>query len=297
VLLVASAARAEVFALGSSYSWDGRPAALDGAPQWHIDCGKSLLYIFENPDFPCVANSTNWPTAFGESSFDYISFQPVDDVGITQQSDIDTISLWMWLQRDAVVVLHPTWPIPFFWEEEFHASGDGHVLVNRTGSYHWNLAAKLAIAHPDRVIISDRVNEMLDTIYHHIEIGIGPLDDFRDMFRDFSGHASQDYGQYLLHNALRQAFGQETGVDSSDLGVEDPAVREYLDLVVQFHPAPEPGAPSLLAPGLLLLLVLEWRKRRARGAGAGRLRRAGRRHRGCLSRRQPAGHPHRRRAH
>ena len=54
------------------------------------------------------------------------------------------------------------------------------------------------MAHPDRLVINDRVNEMFGRIYHDIEDGVAPIDDFGDMFRDFSGDATEDYGQFFL---------------------------------------------------------------------------------------------------
>ena len=112
LLLICSVARADVYVLGSSYSNDAQPWELDDQPQWHIDCGRPLQYIFDNPLAPCDVTSTIWPVAFAFTQFDYVSFQPVAGVGITQQSDIDTISFWLSLQPDAVGVIHPTWPRP-----------------------------------------------------------------------------------------------------------------------------------------------------------------------------------------
>ena len=52
------------YTIGNSLTQDTVPAKLDGDVQWHVDCGKSLPYIYENPGKPCVANSTLWPDAF-----------------------------------------------------------------------------------------------------------------------------------------------------------------------------------------------------------------------------------------
>ena len=46
------------FLIGNSLTWDTVPSKLDGDVQWHVDCGKSLPFIYENPQKPCVKTST-----------------------------------------------------------------------------------------------------------------------------------------------------------------------------------------------------------------------------------------------
>jgi hypothetical protein len=248
LLLLCSAARAEVFVLGSSYSADARPWDLDDSPQWHIDCAKPLQYILDNPQWPCGGGSTSWLDALHAWWFDYVSFQPVAGVAITQQSDIDAIGHWMSLQPYAVGVIHATWPIQSIFEVTFHDSNLDHTLTNYSQAYYYDLIEKLEAANPGRAFVTDRANEMLDSIYHDIVIGVGPLTDFNQMFRDAAGHSSFDYGRYLQHNALRQAFGQPIGVGSNGI---DPVVKEYLDSKVRlFEPAsaPPPSEPPVLPP-------------------------------------------------
>jgi len=79
LLLSPCASFGEVFVLGSSYSWDARPPLLEESHLWHIDCGKSLLYIWNNPLIPCLGGSTPWSDALARDSYDYVSFQPVPD--------------------------------------------------------------------------------------------------------------------------------------------------------------------------------------------------------------------------
>lgn len=265
--LLCPTARADVYVLGSSYSNDARPPLLDDWPQWHIDCGMPLLLIAQNPLTPCSPESTVWPTALTQTHFDYISFQPVQGTGITQQSDADVIGLWIAMQVDAIAVIHPTWPIPSIFEEVYHDPDADQTMTNYSKLYYESLIEKLQQENPGRIIISDRVNEMLDSIYHDIENGVGPLNYFSEMFFDFWGHSSRDYGQYLQHNALRQAFGQTTGIDNSVLGVE-PVVKAYLDAkILEFRPTaiPEPSAPLQQGWGLLMLMALaRWRGRSRR---------------------------------
>ena len=58
------------FTMGNSLTQDTVPSKLDGDVQWHVDCGKSLPYLFENPGKPCVASSTLWPEAFQSKQYD-----------------------------------------------------------------------------------------------------------------------------------------------------------------------------------------------------------------------------------
>ena len=75
LLLFPLLARAEIYTLGSSYTWDAIPDDLDDSPEWHIDCAKALVYIYENPWSPCKGSSNPWPTALAATAFDAISFQ------------------------------------------------------------------------------------------------------------------------------------------------------------------------------------------------------------------------------
>jgi hypothetical protein len=228
LFLICSVSRADVYVLGSSYSSDAVPASLDDRPQWHIDCGKSLQYILDNPLAPCDITSTIWPVALSATQFKYVSFQPVRDVaGVTEQSDIDAIGYWLSLQPTAVGVIHHTWPRPSEWEADFHNAHPDNALTNYSQRYTFDLIHALQAANPGRRIVSDRANEILDRIYHDIQNGVGPLTDFRQLFRDEGGHLG-NYGNYLAHNALRQAFGQRTGIDSSPDGVPLD-VQKYLD--------------------------------------------------------------------
>jgi hypothetical protein len=228
LLLTCSLARADVYVLGSSYSNDALPPLLDDRPQWHVDCGKPLQYIYDNPSAPCELTSTIWPLALTTTQFNHVSFQPVRDVGVTEQSDINTIGYWLSLQPAAVGVIHPTWPFQAQWESEFHNANPDHTLTNYSHQYTYDLIGKLRAANPGRRIVSDRANEILDSIYHDIQNGVAPLTDFQQLFRDGSGHLGS-YGQYLAHNALRQAFGQRKVSAEPRPSVEDPEVSRRKD--------------------------------------------------------------------
>jgi hypothetical protein len=87
------------YLIGNSLTWDTVPSLLDGDVQWHVDCGKSLPYIYAHPEMPCVKNSTLWPQALKEKQYDLISVQP--HYGSTLAEDADTISKWVEMQPKA----------------------------------------------------------------------------------------------------------------------------------------------------------------------------------------------------
>lgn len=259
LLMWPASARADVYTLGSSYTWDAYPSDLDGGVEWHIDCGKSLVYIYLNPSYPCVGSSTVWPVAFLGQSFAAISFQPVDDAGSTLSDDIITIYRWASDQPGAaLVVIDHTWPVPPGWEKTLHQPGDP-LVTNRSLAYGYQLMVWIQTIFPDREVRLTRSNEMLDRIWHDCATGACPLPHgFGDMFRDASGHMS-DWGSYLQHNALRAAMGQPVGVSPPSVSLP-PDVRDYLDDVVVEY-MPEPGGNLLLASGLVLLAGLASRRR------------------------------------
>jgi hypothetical protein len=98
ILLLPNALLAEVFVLGSSFSWDGRPPLLRGSNAWHIDCGRTLQYIWDQPASPCESSSSPWTGALAIGSYDFISFQPVPGTDSTREADVAAISAWMAMQ-------------------------------------------------------------------------------------------------------------------------------------------------------------------------------------------------------
>lgn len=227
-----------VYVLGSSYSWDALPAALDEDPEWQIYCAKTLDYIYRNPDAHCVASSTPWPEVLDPPAEEwaYVSFQPVKGPDSTLERDIAYISEWLAGQPPSTVgVIHATWPTPDSWEAVFHAPAPDPSLTNYSLEYGYTLLEELERTNPGRRFVLTRSNEMLDYIRHDPNAPFR----FEDLFRDSGGHMSLELGRYLQHNAMRQAMRQETGVDSTVQGVPD-FLRNYLDEVVALHPAHSP---------------------------------------------------------
>jgi hypothetical protein len=48
-LLAAAEETRSFYLIGNSLTQDTVPSGLDGDVQWHVDCGKSLPFIYENP--------------------------------------------------------------------------------------------------------------------------------------------------------------------------------------------------------------------------------------------------------
>ncbi len=218
----------DVYVVGSSFSWDAIPPALDSHPEWVIYCEKSLDNIFNVPEGYCVPSSTPWPKVLEPpvQVFGYISFQPVPTDGSTQAQDIAHISSWLAPQPASTVgVIHPTWPSLANWEAELHDPSTDHTFTQFSIAYYYDLKEKLEQANPGRKFVLTRSNEMMDYIFHDPKAPIA----FEQLFRD-AGHMS-DIGHYLQHNAFRQAMNQKTGVDPTAGGLA-PDIRAYLDSVV-----------------------------------------------------------------
>jgi hypothetical protein len=260
-------ASADVFTLGSSYTWDARPNELDDAPQWHIECGKSLIYIHDNPFNPCVSSSTLWPDALAATIFDYITFQPVPEENLPDsklRDDLFSIYDFLRKQPNATIVVHQTWPIPSQWEAALHGPSD-LMMTNRSLAYGYAVKRRLEDMFPEYTVRLTRSNEMLDRIYHDCQKGACPFPQgFQAMFRDAQGHMSFDAGSYLQHNALRAALGQPIGVDSPSAEYKViPSAKAYLDGVIAQH-LPEPGPAPSLGVGAILVAGLAKRRIGAR---------------------------------
>ena len=91
--------------------------------RWHIDCGKSLPFIFENPEKPCVMNSTIWPEALKTKPYDLISVQV--HYGSTVEEDVAVLSEFVRMQPKAIFVIHSGWARAASRAEEYAAKSVG----------------------------------------------------------------------------------------------------------------------------------------------------------------------------
>lgn len=215
-----------VYLIGNSLTWDTLPPKLDGDVRYHVDCGKSLKFIYENPSAPCVKTSTLWPTALKEKQYDWIVVQP--HYGTTLEEDVAVISKWMKMQPKAVFVIHTGWARQISREEEYaDDSADGPMTHSPV--YFNALVEALRKKHPDRTIRQTYAIELLQRVADDIKAKQAPFAELAELHRD-AIHMHGNSGKYLMHNAMRTALQQER----SDKGFEkmDAKVKTYLDDVL-----------------------------------------------------------------
>ncbi|MCA9121287.1 MAG: hypothetical protein H6822_21435 [Planctomycetaceae bacterium] len=221
------------YLIGNSLTWDTVPSKLDGDVQWHVDCGKSLPYIFEHPESPCVKTSTLWTQAFEDKQYDIVSVQP--HYGTTLDEDLAVISRWLVLQPKAIFVIHTGWARAGTRAEEY-AKQDAAGPMSHSRAYFEALLGELRLQYPDRQFRQTHAIDLLAKIADDIaaqKVASIPLQDVVDLHRD-AIHMKLDSGRYLMHNAMRHALGQPKSL----AGFEslDPAMRQYLDSVLETLP-------------------------------------------------------------
>lgn len=214
------------YLIGNSLTWDTVPSLLDGDVQWHVDCGKSLPYIFKHPEKPCVKNSTLWPQALKEKQYDLISVQP--HYGSTLSEDADVISKWVEMQPKATFIIHTGWARSASRAKEY-ANTDIKGKLQHSPAYINALLAEMKKRYPKRKFKQTYAINLLEQVDSDIKNNQAPLDQISDLYRD-AIHMKTDSGRYLMHNAMRHAMGQPR----SDKGYEkmDPKMKQYLNQVL-----------------------------------------------------------------
>lgn len=214
------------YLIGNSLTWDTLPPKLDGDVQYHVDCGKSLKFIYENPSAPCVKSSTLWPEALKNKQYDWVAVQP--HYGTTLAEDVEVISHWMKMQPKAAFVIHTGWARQVSRAEEYtDDSADGPLTHSPV--YFNALVAALKKKHPDRSISQTHAIDLLQRIADDIKAKKAPFGELAELHRD-AIHMRQETGRYLMHNAMRRALQQER----SDAGFDnmDAKVKAYLNEVL-----------------------------------------------------------------
>ena len=221
--ILAEKADVSFYLIGNSLTWDTVPSKLDGDVQWHVDCGKSLPYIHDHPEQPCVKDSTIWPKALFEKEYDYVSVQP--HYGSTVEEDAAVIMKWMNLQPKAVFVIHTGWARSATRAAEF-ASTDASDRMAHNPAYFDALIARLKKEHPRRTIRRTRAIDLLARVAEDIKLGEAPFKNGDELYRD-AIHMNVVTGRYLMHNAMRHALSQRRSAD----GFEklDPELKRYFD--------------------------------------------------------------------
>ena len=222
----AASSKSRVYLIGNSLTWDTVPALLSGDVAWHVDCGKSLQYIYDHPNKPCVPTSTVWPAALEQNRYDFLCVQPHS--GTTLSQDVEAIDKWWRLQPQAVLVIHTGWSRHSQVENEFHAqlsSVDGDTKMVHAPAYYEALKRELQTRHPQREIRSTKVMQAIDSIWHDVERKSAPITSLSDLYRD-ELHLTVQGGRYLAHNMLRRALDQPISSQGFQL---EPELKSYLD--------------------------------------------------------------------
>ena len=217
-----------VFLIGNSLTWDTVPSKLDGDVQWHVDCGKPLPFIFENPETPCVKSSTLWPEALKEKQYDVISLQV--HYGSTIEKDAVVISELIRMQPSAKVVIHTGWARHAEREKEWAMTkADDETAMKHNVAYFERLLAVLKRVHADRDFTRTQAMDMLQQVEEDVKKKKAPIENVSELYRD-KVHMNGVTGRYLMHNAMRHALGQER----SATGFEklEPSMKKYLDSVL-----------------------------------------------------------------
>lgn len=216
----------KIFLIGNSLTWDTVPGKLDGDVRWHVDCGKSLPYIFEHPEEPCVKTSTLWPQALKDKQYDLLSVQV--HYGSTLADDAATIAKWLTMQPKAVCIIHTGWAHHEKRAAEYAAT-DVTGPMAHSPAYVSAVIAELKKQFPTREFRQTHAIDLLAKIAADVEAGTAPFEQVADLHRD-AIHMKFDTGRYLMHNAMRHALGQPPSAEGWEM--LDPAVKKYLDGVL-----------------------------------------------------------------
>ncbi|TWU40865.1 alpha-L-fucosidase [Novipirellula artificiosorum] len=217
------------FLIGNSLTWDTRPTLLDGDVQFHVDCGKSLPYIRDHFESPCVKESTLWPEALAKKQYDAIVVQP--HYGSTLDEDEKVIGEWVKMQPNAMVVLHSGWAKQGTRELEFNnTEADG--LMKHSTAYLNALTDRLKKRYPKQTFRQTYATELLAKVAADIKSGDAPFASISELYRD-EIHMTHGAGRYLMHNAMRTALGQP----KSNQGFESlqREQKAYLDETLVWH--------------------------------------------------------------
>lgn len=225
------------FLIGHSLTWDTVPTKLDGDTQWHVDCGKSLPFIVEHPQKPCVKSSTLWPKALRDKQYDIIALQV--HYGSTLKQDVEAITRLIELQPNAEVVIHTGWARSAERVEEWSKTENSdRAAMAHNIAYFKALIDVLRMKFPKRTFRRTQAMDMLQQVEADIAAGAAPISNVTDLYRD-KIHMNLVTGRYLMHNAMRHALNQPR----SSKGFEklEVSTKEYLDSVLDR--VLEPPAP------------------------------------------------------
>jgi hypothetical protein len=221
-----AAAKPSYYLIGNSLTWDTVPPKLDGDVQWHVDCGKSLPFIQQNPAKPCVKTSTLWPKALKEKQYGFVSVQT--HYGASLKQDADAISLWIKMQPKAVFVIHSGWARSKSRADEY-ANKAVAEKMEHSPAYLGTLVKELKRRHPGRKFRQTHAQDLLAKIAADIARGKAPWKDITEIYRD-AIHMNTVTGRYLMHNAMRHALGQSRSAEGFQK--LDSKLKAYFDSIL-----------------------------------------------------------------
>lgn len=201
---IAQESSKKVYLIGNSLTWDTLPVLLGDGVEWHVDCGKNLKYLYENPQEPCVKSSVTWPEALKTEQYDILCVQP--HFGTTLAEDVEVISAWLDMQPKADLLIHTGWNRSEDFEAVYHATIDHDRMVH-SPVYFERLVSELRKKFPSKRIRTTQAVMLLDEIYHEIEKGETPFKSFTDLYRD-DIHLAHHVGRYFVHNMMRLHLGR-----------------------------------------------------------------------------------------
>ena len=225
-----------VFLIGNSLTWDTVPSQLGPEVKWHVDCGKSLPYIVEHPEAPCVKSSTLWPSALKNHRFDILVLQP--HYGSTLTEDAKAISRLIELQPRAKVVIHTGWSRAETRTAEWSRDETivGETPLSHSAKYFDALLETLRKSHPTRSFARTYAIDALQQLEQEIASHKAPIESIDVLYRD-KIHMDLVTGRFLMHSLMRQAIGRpisHTGFDKLDTD----SAQYLMDVVKRFKQAP-----------------------------------------------------------
>lgn len=226
--------QSSILVIGNSLTWDTRPGLLDGNVHWHVDCGKPLTFIRDNPESPCVDSSRIWPIALATTEYDFISVQPHN--GTSLGEDFEVISNWVQLQPQATFVIHTGWARSATLAEE-RSDDDPSGPLTHSDVYFEALIQKLRSRHPKTTFRCTNAMNALFEISDDIADGQSPFQAVSELYRD-AIHMKTESGRYLMHNAMRIALNQPVSAEGFPELPDD--VKRYLDGKIHSLAAKQP---------------------------------------------------------
>ncbi len=214
-----------VYFIGNSLTNDLQLGSLETEVAWHIDCGKSLKFIYDHAEKPCETRSKTWPTALRSGQLDFVFVQPF--YGTTLEQDTKIISEWMQMQPKATFVIHTGWAYSAKLKSEYETPLDDDNMTHHP-KYFERLASNLQTQFKKQKILITPCTDILYEIAKDIDQGKSPFQDITALYRD-PIHLNQR-GKWLFHNAIRKLIGEPMAdpfKDSKEFEI-DPEMAKYL---------------------------------------------------------------------